>query len=276
MSSPDAGRGFSPSTSPRRTARRRSSAASRSPVLAKAAVPPGFRAPPKLHERPLHTLSARELEDRFAMNEGILAQPASSQSTYTARMEAEQMQIRARLLELGVSSLGQQLDSVHISSHTDAPGQPSSSPQMIPAKRRALERWSQAHRGAPGSLFIPAEEAEAIEQRAHQAQLEREKQQYEKNVQRGHIMPGEQLTQKQINDRLWAFMNYKPTESDEEDDDDEDDEDVGARKFDSEDPSTWFDDYDEDQGHQIIEPDELEGIIEVEQPGNWGVMKIED
>ncbi|EJD53552.1 hypothetical protein AURDEDRAFT_52660 [Auricularia subglabra TFB-10046 SS5] len=232
------------------------------------------------------------------MNEGILAQPcvrrhaielpsgptdphsrASSQSTYTARMEAEQMQIRARLLELGVNSLGQQLDSVHISSHTDAPGQPSSSPQMIPAKRRALERWSQTHRGAAGSLFMPAEEADAIEQRAHQAQLEREKQHYEKSVQRGHIMPGEQLTQKQINERLWAFMNYKPTESDEEyddDDDDAEDDDTAAHKFNSEDPSTWFDDYDEDQGHQIIEPDELENIIQVEQPGNWGVMKIDD
>lgn len=39
------------------------------------AVPTGFRAPPKLHERPLHTLDARELEDRYAMNEHILAAP---------------------------------------------------------------------------------------------------------------------------------------------------------------------------------------------------------
>ena len=36
-------------------------------------------------------------------------------------------------------------------------------------------------------MFIPAEEAEAIEQRAHQAQLEREKQQYEKMTIEGKI-----------------------------------------------------------------------------------------
>lgn len=56
------------------------------------------------------------------------------------------------------------------------------------------------------SLLLPAEEAQEIEQKAHQAQLEREKHNWEKRSQTGRIMPGEQLSQKEMNDRLWAFM----------------------------------------------------------------------
>ena len=95
-------------------------------------------------------------------------------------------------------------------------------------------------------MVLAAEQADAILVPAIQREDERERRMWEKRTQTGRIMPGEQLTQKQINERLWAFMfvskleprrrqsithnvlvcrNYKPTESDEEDDD-EDDEDV--------------------------------------------------
>ncbi|KZW04276.1 hypothetical protein EXIGLDRAFT_21508 [Exidia glandulosa HHB12029] len=254
---------LSPS-SPRIPQRRRSSAAT-SPT---SAVPPGFRAAPRLHDRPLHTLSARELEDRYAMNEHILSSP---QSTYIARMEAEQTQITARLQELGIHTLGQQLDDVRIADRSSSPV------QMISAKRRALDRWNETHGGVSNSLFMPADEALEIEQKAHQAQLERQRRDWEKRNQTGRVMPGEQLTQKEMNARLWAFMNYKPTESDEEDmDEDDDDDDPSERKYDSEDPTSWFDDYDEDQGQPLVLPDELEDIIQVEQPGNYPVMAIDD
>lgn len=53
-------------------------------------------------------------------------------------MEAEQLQIKARLQELGVRTLGQQLDNVHIADRSSSPV------QMIGAKRRALELWVRA------------------------------------------------------------------------------------------------------------------------------------
>jgi len=55
-----------------------------------------------------------------------------------------------------------------------------------------------------------------------------------------------------------AFRNYKPSESDLEDDDGSDDED----------PSTWFDDDQDDgrKGQDIVEPDaeDLSNIIRVD------------
>lgn len=72
--------------------------------------------------------------------------------------------------------------------------------------------------------------------------------------------------------------NYKPTESDEEFEDaadTDDEEDEVRRQLDPNDPATWFDPDEEDQGHDIILPDELEHFIQVEQPGGYGVMKIE-
>jgi len=141
--------------------RRRGSTASRTSQARSPTVPRGFINTPKVHERPLHTLSTRELWDRLEFNAKILRDTAcvrrrfrvpvlvtdshpcgisssSSQSAYVARMEAEQMQIQARLNEQGISTLNAQLGGVHI---TPADQAHNDSPQMIPAKRMALERF---------------------------------------------------------------------------------------------------------------------------------------
>lgn len=57
--------------------------------------------------------------------------------------------------------------------------------------------------------------------------------------------------------------NAKPTESDEEDEDwDEED---------NEDPSTWFDDEEDDgrKGQPLVDPDEISSIIRVDD-SRWG------
>lgn len=46
-------------------------------------------------------------------------------------------------------------------------------------------------------------------------------------------------------------------------------------KYDGADEESWFDDYDEDQGQPLIEPDELDSFIRVDEAGQYPVMKIE-
>jgi len=60
---------------------------------------------------------------------------------------------------------------------------------------------------------------------------------------------GEVLTREEQEARIWAFMNYKPSDSDLDDDEDDDDDD---------DPANWFEDDQDDgrKGQDIVEPDE--------------------
>jgi len=107
----------------------------------------------------------------------------------------------------------------------------------------------------------------ALEQRAHVAALDRQKQELEKRLQRGLPLPGEILTQEERDARIWAFMNAKPTESDEEDED-------WDIEDDDEDPSTWFEDDEDDgrKGQPLVDPDdpeELSSIIRVDG-SLWG------
>lgn len=59
--------------------------------------------------------------------------------------------------------------------------------------------------------------------------------------------PGMATSREEYEQKVWAFMNHKPTDSDLEDDDDEDDDD----------PSTWFEDDQDDgvKGQDIVYPD---------------------
>lgn len=74
---------------------------------------------------------------------------------------------------------------------------------------------------------------------------------------------GEVLTRREMDARMWAFLNYKPTDSDLEDMDDEDDD------SDAGDPSTWFDDDQDDgvKGQDIVSPDleDLSNVIRIDE-----------
>jgi len=114
----------------------------------------------------------------------------------------------------------------------------------------------------PGLSF---EEAVELEQKAHAADLERKQRLLEKRQKQGLVttVNGRALTREEQEARIWAFINYKPSESDLEDDDDDGDD--GSE---DEDPSTWFYDDQDDgrKGQDIVEPDadDLSGIIRVE------------
>jgi len=111
---------------------------------------------------------------------------------------------------------------------------------------------------------VPAlslEEAVELEQQAHAADLERKQRLLERRQKQGLLsLKGRALTREEQEARIWAFMNSKPSESDLEDEGDDDSED--------EDPSTWFDDDQDDgrKGQDIIEPDaeDLSEIIRVD------------
>jgi len=69
------------------------------------------------------------------------------------------------------------------------------------------------------------------------------------------------MSREEYEARVWAFMSHKPSDSDMEEDDDDDDEDDG-------DPSTWFEDDQDDglKGQDIIYPDteDISNIIRVD------------
>lgn len=130
-------------------------------------------------------------------------------------------------------------------------------------------------------MALGLDEAIALEQQAHVAEMERKKSEEEKRSRR-LPRPGENLTQEEVAARIWAYMyanllcaeeyaeshltasrNRKPTESDEEDEDwNESGED------DDDDPATWFEGEDETQGQPLIDPDELADIIRVDD-SHW-------
>lgn len=110
----------------------------------------------------------------------------------------------------------------------------------------------------PGLSF---EEAVELEQQAHAADLERKQRLLERRQKQGLVAAkGRMPTREEQEARIWAFMNYKPSESDLEDGDDDDSGD--------EDPSTWFDDDQDDgrKGQDIVEPDaeDLSDLIRVD------------
>lgn len=88
--------------------------------------------------------------------------------------------------------------------------------------------------------FLSVEEAIDIEQRANSMQREREMRAEEKRQK--SMMPsrstsnGSKLSKSEYEQRIWSFMNYKPTDSDFEGEDDDDDDDDD----DDNDPGAWL------------------------------------
>jgi len=226
---------------------------------------PGFRVPPKPMLRAIEQLDIRELRERYDRNAKLLATPVPSTSSHPSRLTAEQAKIEARLhlLELqGMRDIQVGLELTHISEDEQMSVDKAPEPRPIEAKLRALEKFGSAFRQQHGDkvLRLSIEEAEELEQQAHAADLERKRRLLERREKQGLVtVKGRALTREEQEARIWAFMNYKPSESDLEDDDDDDGD---------EDPSTWFYDDQDDgrKGQDIIEPDaeDISDIIRVD------------
>ncbi|KAI0693555.1 hypothetical protein BC835DRAFT_1415815 [Cytidiella melzeri] len=225
---------------------------------------------PKL--KSVSDMTIQELQERHAFNARRLKEPTPSTSTYVQRISAEQAAIEDRLVELGVDNIQKLLNNTILDSpddkmHVDQPQLPRSpEPLPIGAKQRALAKFSaRMHEGTDSNVFT-FQEAMEIEREAHrldqQRKQEQEQKQEEKRRRMGLPLHGERaLTRAEQEARIYAFMSYKPTESDEEDDDQDDSDD--------DDPANWFDDDQDDgrKGQDIIEPDynDLSGIIRIDE-----------
>jgi len=137
-------------------------------------------------------------------------------------------------------------------------------PRVIDAKQRALSRYApMAPNGAQHIGSITLQEAIELEQRAHIQDAARQQRLDERNRRIGLPVRGEVLSRAEMDARMWAFINYKPSDSDLEDDMDEDEDEE------DEDPSTWFEDDQDDgvKGQNIVEPDDedLYNVIRVDE-----------
>lgn len=176
-------------------------------------------------------------------------------------------------LELGVDDIQKKLHDTTLreedSMHVD--NQQPSVPRPISAKERALAKFAariqESNTSSAGEVFT-FQEAMEIEAAAHRAEMQRKKEQEERQEEKRRRMGLPQrgdhraLTREEQESRIWAFMNYKPSESDlEDDDDDEDSED--------DDPASWFEDDQDDgrKGQDIIEPDydDYSSIIRIDE-----------
>ncbi|PPQ65228.1 hypothetical protein CVT26_000205 [Gymnopilus dilepis] len=236
-----------------------------SPTQRRNPVLPGFRPSPRPNQRPISEMTVRELQDRHNFNAKILSSPDASTSTYAQRLLAEQAAIQSRLVELeGMESINTGLRRATIKGEgdmvVDAPPEPPTS-RTLEAKRKALSqfgRHASNSGGAVGSMSM--QEAIELERQAHIHDQERQNRIQEKKRRLGMPMEGEVLTRQEREARIWAFMNYKPTDSDLEDDDEDSDDD---------DPASWFEDDQDDgrKGQNIVEPDaeDLSDIIRVDE-----------
>lgn len=206
-------------------------------------------------------MTLRELQDSYNLNRKILSSPGASTSTYVQRVSAEQMAIESRLIELdGVEKINTGLKNTRLNEEgdmiVDLPlEQPSS--RTLDAKRKALSMFAPAHgKPAPGRLTM--QEAIDLERQAFLQDKERQDRIAEKKKRLGMPIEGEVLTREEREARIWAFMNYRPTDSDMEQEEDSDDED----------PASWFDDDQDDgrKGQNIVDPDteDLSDIIRVD------------
>jgi len=230
-------------------------------------IPVGFLPFSRPQQKRLDQLSHRELLERYAQNKNILNQPIPSTSSHHQRVITEQAAIEGIL---GMEALQEGMARTHITEVDDSMDSTDTSPpplqsRAVETKRRLIERYYSGNtkqRGATRALGL--DEAMALEQKATLAARERKRQEEEQRQQRGLPRAGEFLTREEREARIWAYMNAKPSESDEEDEDwNEDGEDET-------DPSRWFD-YDEDDGKQgqpLVDPDEIADIIRVDD-SHW-------
>ncbi|KAI6047299.1 hypothetical protein EDC04DRAFT_3102229 [Pisolithus marmoratus] len=237
-----------------------------SPMRSKPAIPPGFRATPRPKPKLTVEMSVRELRDQYDRNERLLRSSSASTSALVQRLSAEQQAISSRLLELeGVEHIRIGIKNTNINADEKMNVEQQSSPRIIDAKRRALSRYAPLPSNGNnhiGSLSL--QEAVALEQRAHAEDLARQHRIDERRKRIGLPVKGEALTRQEMDARMWAFLNYKPTDSDLEDMDDDDDDDSDA-----DDPSTWFDDDQDDgvKGQDIVSPDleDLSNVIRIDE-----------
>ncbi|OJT11670.1 hypothetical protein TRAPUB_11812 [Trametes pubescens] len=243
-------------------------------------LPSFMRRPPKpdgvknITNAPIHKLSLRELEERYKRNARTLAETSTSSSTFIKQLEDQQAAIRARLGELGVEGIRNQLEQTSIrdeqhSMNVDVVPGPSSPPQPevpkpIGAKQRALARWAGA--GATPAAAMSYTEADQILHDTFVREKEHKQKLLDKRRRRGEVVPGEQLTRAEMDARMWAFLSYKPSGSDMEEDDDDDEEDEEQEEGR---PAWWDEDDQEDgiKGQDIIEPDaeDLSSIIRIDE-----------
>ncbi|EPT02762.1 hypothetical protein FOMPIDRAFT_1117757 [Fomitopsis schrenkii] len=242
-------------------------------------APPGFLVPPKPRNTPIERMTVRELRDARARNARVLTEPTASTSTYAQRVAEEQARIEFRLIELvGIEEIqsrleGTQLSDPDVKMNVEVESPPLPQYKAISAKQRALAKFaSHAARQQGPTSGLSLQEAIQIEQEAHAADRKRQEELAEKRRRQGHIAAGEQLTRAEREARMWAFMNYKPTDSDMEDDVGDDDDD--------DDPATWFDDDQDDgrKGQDIIEPDldDYSSIIRIDDSRiPWSIPREE-
>ncbi|KAH9899745.1 hypothetical protein C8Q73DRAFT_787596 [Cubamyces lactineus] len=219
-------------------------------------------------------LSPRELEERYRRNERTLAETSTSSSTFIKQLQDQQAAIRKRLNELGVEGIRSQLEQTSIqddqqSMNVDAapgPSSPSQEVKPIGAKQRALARWGGA--GAhTATAAMSYEEADRILHDTFVREQEHKAKVLDRRRRRGEVVPGEQLTRAEMDARMWAFLTYKPSESDMEDDDDDDEEDDEEEEEGR--PAWWDEDDQEDgiKGQDIVEPDyeDLSSVIRIDE-----------
>ncbi|TCD66929.1 hypothetical protein EIP91_000707 [Steccherinum ochraceum] len=238
---------------------------------------PGFISPRKPKQRPINDLTIPELSEKHARNKRILSNPGPSTSVYVQRLSAEQVAIEARLAELvGVEKIQEMLERTTISDDNGMKVDGESEPQAhddrleapvisrrLETKQRILNSYGASIAKDSNVNTFSFEEAARIEKEAHAQDERRRQEAEERKRRRGLPIKGEVLTEKERAARIWAFMNYKPTESDLEDDDDDD------KDSDDDDPAAWFDDDQDDgrKGQDIVEPDDhdFSTIIRVDE-----------
>ncbi|TFK29360.1 hypothetical protein FA15DRAFT_664301 [Coprinopsis marcescibilis] len=239
---------------------------------------PGFRPSQRPARRPISEMTIRELQDLRKLNARILASPGASTSTYVQRVSNEQAAIESRLLDLdGIEKLGATLKRTQIKGEADmevdgAEELPVN--RTIEAKRKALAQYGKIRTPSgpetnSGSSFT-LQEAIELERQAYIQDKERQQRILEKKKRLEDsigISGKAKLSRAEQDARIWAFLNYKPTDSDLEDEDEDDEDD--------DDPSTWFEDDQDDgiKGQNIVEPDfedEISHIIQVDRSrGNY-------
>ncbi|KAI9056557.1 hypothetical protein FKP32DRAFT_1586117 [Trametes sanguinea] len=243
-------------------------------------LPSFMRRPPKpegvknVAKVNINKLTPRELEERYQRNARTLAETSASSSTFIKQLEDQQAAIRTRLNELGVEGIRSQLEQTSIQDdrqamNVDAAPGPSSPPQPDPkpigAKQRALARWAGLGNAA-GTAAMSYQEADQILHDSFVREQEHKQKVLDRRRRRGEVLEGEHLSRAEMDARMWAFLTYKPSESDMEDDDEdeEDDEEKEEGR-----PAWWDEDDQEDgiKGQDIVEPDyeDLSSIIRIDE-----------
>jgi len=217
---------------------------------------------PRPKQIPIEELSFDDLRNRYQDNKNLLSKTAASSSTFVERITAEQAKIQARISEMeSLEAIQKGMKKTTIDEDGMAVDLPEPSPAML-AKQKALAAWG---RGKSGGKIQTMNFREALELEQRAAAIEREQRQKEQERRERLAMPsrltetGRTMTREEYEAKVWAFMKYKPSESDLEDEDEDED---------SDDPSTWFHDDQEDgiKGQNIVYPDDddLAEIIRVD------------